>query len=323
MLPPMVEVDHHEVPNGDGWRLSLRRTRGTDPARGRNPVLIIPGYGMNSFIFGFHPRGESMEASLARRGFEMWSVDLRGQGRSRSDGGSHRYGLADLVLKDLFCAVHGVLERTATGAGAVDLVGCSLGASMMFAYVVCVPDSGAGKLVSMGGPVRWTALHPLLRAAFASPWIVGLVPVRGARRMARVALPALARVPWLLRVYLHPEIVDMTKASTLVETVEDPNRHVNRDIARWIRARDLVIDGKNVSELVRTELRNPLLTVIANADGIVPRETAIWPHLHAASEQCDLLEVGTSAVPIAHADMFVSDHAPAMVFEPLAAWLAR
>ena len=58
------------------------------------PVVILPGYGMNSFIFGFHPRGLSLEAYLASRGIEVWSVDLRGQGRARSTGGDDRFGLA-------------------------------------------------------------------------------------------------------------------------------------------------------------------------------------------------------------------------------------
>ena len=317
----MIRIDHHQAPNGDGWILSLRRTldtRGLDPKR--SPLLIIPGYGMNSFIFGFHPTGPSMEASLAARGFEVWSVDLRGQGRSRRDGGSNRYHLEDLVMKDVFTAVQTVLDKTDAKASKVDLIGCSLGATMMFGYVACVKDHHAGRLVNMGGPVRWVKIHPLLKAAFTSPRLLGMLPIRGTRHLASVALPALTRAPWLLSVYLHPGIVDMSQARQLIKTVENPNRHVNRDIARWVKDRDLVIDGKNVSEHMAA-LRNPLLTVIANADGIVPRKTVVWPHEHIGSSRRDLLEVGSATLPIAHADMFVSDHAPKLVFEPLADWL--
>jgi len=319
----MIRIDHHEAPNGDGWILSLRRTldtRGLDPKS--NPLLIIPGYGMNSFIFGFHPNGPSMEASLAARGFEVWSVDLRAQGMSKREGGSNRYHLEDLVMKDVFTAVHAVLDHTDTQASKVDLLGCSLGATMMFAYVVCVRDNHVGRLVNMGGPVRWVKIHPVLRLAFTSPRLVGLLPIRGTRHMAGVALPALTRAPWLLSIYLHPGIVDMSQARQLIKTVENPNRHVNEDIARWIKKKDPIIDGKNVSELIAS-VRNPLLTVIANADGIVPRRTVIWPHEHVGSSRKDVLEVGSAELPIAHADMFVSDHAPELVFEPLADWLGE
>ena len=54
---PMLRIDHQEIHNGDGWWLSLRRTfhsEKLDPDK--DPLLIIPGYGMNSFIFGFPPQ---------------------------------------------------------------------------------------------------------------------------------------------------------------------------------------------------------------------------------------------------------------------------
>ncbi len=280
----MIQVDHRQVPNGDGWLLSLRRTVDDCAHEApRKPLLIIPGYGMNSFIFGFHPQGVSMEVSLARRGFEVWSADLRGQGRSSRQTGSLRYGLADLALIDVASAVDCVLETTATKANEVDLIGCSLGGTLMFIYAAFADRPRAGGLVNMGGAVRWVRMHPLMRAAFASPKLVGLLPLRGVRRMASVALPLLRHAPRLLSVYLHPDIVDLSQSDELVETVENPNRHVNREIAEWIRRKDLWVRGKNVSDGVR-ELTNPLLSVLANADGIVPRESAIWPHENMAAQ---------------------------------------
>lgn len=309
--------------NGSGWHLSLRRTSDPDAlVVERDPLLIIPGYGMNSFIFGFHPSGTSMEGYLASRGFEVWSVDLRAQGKSVRDGGSVRYGLSELVLEDVASAVEGVLENTATRGQRVDLMGCSLGATLMFAYAACAAGNRAGRLVNMGGPVRLVHVNPLFKLAFSSPRLVGAVPILGTRKLASVALPMLSRVPRLLSIYIHPEIVDMSQASELVRTVENPNRHVNREIARWIKQEDLFIGGRNVSVAVRG-LDNPLLTVLANADGVVPRECVIWPHENIGSSRRDLLEVGTDAIPIAHADMFVSEHAPKMVFEPLAEWLEQ
>src|SRR5579883_2044374 len=101
------------VPNGDGWLLSL--TQSWEPERlvpGRRPVLIVPGYGMNSFIFSYHPHGPSLEGSLAAAGFEVWRADLRGQGPSQRDGGSDDFGLADLALTDLPAAIAAALQRS-------------------------------------------------------------------------------------------------------------------------------------------------------------------------------------------------------------------
>ncbi|MFO0624274.1 MAG: alpha/beta fold hydrolase [Polyangiales bacterium] len=324
-----VTVSRHEVPNGEGWMLSLRRTVGAEVAHGaggapRRPVLIVPGYGMNSFIFGFHPTGRSLEAHLAWRGFEVWSVDLRAQGRSRPlDGaGDRRFGLAHLGLVDVPAALDFVRAHTTTGAAQVDVIGASLGASIMFITAGVRGAADLGALVSFGGPLRWERVHPALSLAFASPALVGRVPFRGTRALARVALPLLTRVPALLSVYLNTSVTDMSRADEMVETVEDPIPQVNEEIARWIKSRDLFVRGVNVTEAAAA-LPNPLLSVVALNDGIVPPETARSAHARSRAAERSLLEVGSPGRPMAHADLFISRYAEAEVFEPLAAWLAR
>src|SRR5687768_4964909 len=92
----------HLVDNGRGWHLSLHQT--VSPERFQKslpPIVIVPGYGMNSYIFGFHPTGVSLEGHLAKAGFEVWRFDLRGQGDAVDHGGGDNYSLADLALVDL------------------------------------------------------------------------------------------------------------------------------------------------------------------------------------------------------------------------------
>jgi pimeloyl-ACP methyl ester carboxylesterase len=306
--------------NGAGWRLALKRVAAPGKPRGR-PVVIVPGYGMNAFIFGFHPTGPSMEEHLASRGLEVWSVELRGQGRTLHEGGSMRFGLAELAVDDLRVALAGVLERTRTGASEVDVVGCSLGASLMFAHVACVPDAPVRALVSLGGLVTWVKVHPLLRAAFFSPKLVEHVELKGTRDLARAVLPILARrAPWALSIYMHAHTTDISRANEMVQTVENPNPWVNRDIAHWVKSRDLIVRGTNVSERVR-RLENPFLCVVAMHDGIVPPETARWAYDAIASRDKQLVEVGDRREPAAHADLFIAYSAPAKVFEPLARFL--
>lgn len=318
----MMESSSHRVSNGAGFELALFQAwDGARLARSRPPVVIVPGYGMNSFIFGFHPRGLSFEAFLCAKGFEVWRVDLRGQGQSRCVGGSDVYGLEHLALEDLGTVLGAVRDRTRTSVDRVDVIGCSLGGTIAFLHAALSPGHPIDKLVAMGTPVRWVRIHPLLRAAFVSERLVGAVPLRGTRALSKVLLPAAARVaPSLLRIYMHPEIVDMRAAAEMTRTVEDPNRHVNRQIASWIRSRDLLVRGANLSEAIGG-VTGPLLCVVANGDGIVPRETAEFPLLASGARIKSRLDVGTSAVRMAHADMFVSNEAQARVFEPVAAWL--
>lgn len=322
-----LEITHETTSNRDGWRLSLRKTVAhrphlIDDERPRRPVLIVPGYGMNSFIFGFHPSGRSLEHHLAWRGFEVWSVDFRAQGRSRSTGGAMTgWGLDELANIDTTAAVAHVLDRTATQASQVDLVGCSLGTSIMLAHAVLGDRDRLGSLVAFGGPLRWAQVHPLVAVAFRSPRLAAALPFRGTRWLAGLALPLLLKTP-LMSIYLNPKSSDMSRWREMLATVEDPIPQINGEIAQWILDRDLTLQGTNITTGVGG-LTNPLLCVVARQDGIVPAETARSPYVHSGAAVKALLEVGDVDLPHAHADLFLSREAEARVFEPTAQWLAR
>jgi len=320
-----MRIVRHQVATNDGWRLDVKQT--LDPARHNprfRPVTIVPGYGMNAFIFGYHPTGLSMEAYLAHAGFEVWSLNLRGQGASRlaDRRTTPRFGLRELALVDLPAAVDFIAARNAGGHERVDLIGCSLGGTIVYAYAGIFGAARIGAIVGMGAPLRWEAIHPVLKFAFGSPAVAGLLRIKHTRAIARCGLPLLKRVPRLLSIYLHPEIVDLSQAETLAETVEDPRPELNREIAAWIRDQDLILDGENVTERFRSVAR-PLFIMLANADGIVPPATVLSAESAAASAVKDVYTAGDERVKLAHADMFVSEYAQQMVFEPLAAWLAR
>lgn len=317
----MPTTEHFLVDNRAGWRLSVSRTRSDGDVVGR-PILIVPGYGMNSYIFGFHPRGPSLVETLAARGLEVWTVDLRNQGKSIRARGTNRYGMADLAVEDLGAAVAHVLATTATGARKVDLIGCSLGTALSFAHVSCVPEAPVHAIVSMAGLVSWKRAHPLVRVAFGSPRVAGLLRVKNTRRMARVALPVLAKIaPSLLSVYLNHQSTDLTQAARMVQTVEDPHPIINREIAEWIRRGDLVVRGVNVSQKL-AELRHPFFCVVASDDGIVLPETARHTYEAIGSVRKRLLEVGGDPeMPIAHADLFLCTGAQERIFTPVADFL--
>ena len=302
-----MREERHEVDNGEGWRLSLKVR--SDPATlvpGRPPLLIVPGYGMNNFIFGYHPSGLSMEAFFVKEGFEVWSVNLRGQGDSRCVGGSRRYGFKELALVDLPRVLEFIGSETRTGSSVVDGIGCSLGASFLYIYLAHHPeDHRLRAMVSMGGPLRWENVHPAVRALFSSSRLVGAVPVRGTRKLARMVIPIAKKLPALASIYMNTNLIDLSEADQLVRTVDDPNRHLNREIARWIKTKDLIVDGVNVTHGMRRQ-RLPTLCVVANGDGIVPPAAALSVVLAMGKDRVDVLEVGDRENWFAHADLFIS-----------------
>ncbi len=321
-----IRVDKYLVDNRAGWRLAVTRTfdhklvENERTAR-RRPLIIVPGYGMNSFIFGFHPNGPPMVECFARRGLEAWTVDLRGQGRSIRARGTNRYGIADLAIEDLGAAIEFVLANTETHAKKVDLVGCSLGTALSFTHVASVPEAPVHALVSMAGVVTWKGAHPMVKIAFGAPTLAGLYRLKNTRRIARLALPIVAwAAPSLLSVYLNERSTDLSQAARMVQTVEDPHPVINREIAEWIRRGDLVVRDVNISAKLPS-MKNPFLCVVGNHDGIVPPETSRATFDAIGSTHKELLLVGDSDLPIAHADLFLCKGAQERVFAPIADFL--
>ena len=324
---PADEV--HYVDDGAGWKVALKRVArvvperrdGEQASRTPRPVIIVPGYQMNSFIFGFHPRGLSLEAYLASRGIEVWSIDLRGQGRAVRDGGSDVYGLGELAIEDLGAAIRYVRAHSETKHDEVDLIGCSLGTALAFTHLASVPDAKVRTLVSMGGLVTWVHVNRFLRVASHAPWLVARLRMKNARAIAAVALPRIVKwAPGLLSIYLNAKSTDTSQHAKMVQTVEDANPHLNREIAEWIARGELVVRGVNVSRALPS-MKHSFMCVVGNDDGVVPPKTARATFDAIGSEDKKLLCVGDARTPIAHADLFLADIAPERIFRPIAEFL--
>lgn len=321
---PVMDRRPQWLTTSDGWRLDL--VRFVDPGRhdpARRPLLLVPGYCMNSFILSFHPRGISLVEYLTRAGYEVWTSDLRGQGDAQPpSGGAAEVGFRAIAQIDLPAVLDRVQADTASRADGVDAIGCSLGGTYLFAYLAHHPHSHPIRaLVGMGAPLEWRKAHPLLTVAFASPRLAGRLRVSGTRRMARVALPVAKRVPRLLDLYMNTAHIDLSQADVLTQTVDDPHPRLNRQIARWVKQRSLRVAGLDVAAaLGATAL--PYLGIYANADGIVPPETA-RSAIDVFGARATGLEVGDDDVWFAHADMFINDQAEQRVFGPLVDWLDR
>jgi pimeloyl-ACP methyl ester carboxylesterase len=310
----------------DGWRLEIKRHLDPDTyIEGRRPVLFIPGYGMNSFILGYHPGGHSMVSYLVSRGLEVWTANLRGQGDTKPPARQTRpIGFRDLALVDVPSARDFVLARTQTGADKVDVVGCSLGASILYALLAHHPiDHGFGAMIAIGGPLRWVKVHPLIQLAFKSPELAGAIPFAGTRRLARAVLPIVRGYPSLLSLYMNAARIDLSQAAEIVKTVDDPIPNLNRQIAHWVRERDLIVDRRNVTRSMAEVQNLPLLCVLANRDGVVPPEAALSILDHIGSRDTEVLVAGDHEHWYAHADLFIAQDAEQRVFGPMADWLER
>ncbi len=111
------------------------------------PVLLVHGFGQNRYAW--HLPARSLSNYLARGGFDVFNLDLRGHGRSRHLGARRCGGIDDYVRDDLPAAVEEV--QRLSGKRRVWIVGHSLGGLVAYAAAPRLDGAVAG-LVSLGSP---------------------------------------------------------------------------------------------------------------------------------------------------------------------------
>lgn len=123
------EDEAHLALTDDGWRVALARYRPRGAAR-RAPVLLVHGLAACRVTFDLGP-SVSLARRLASLGWDVWSLELRGHGRSY--GGPWGHALDDHLVRDLPAALGAV--REATGAPRVHAVGHSMGGILLLAHL--------------------------------------------------------------------------------------------------------------------------------------------------------------------------------------------
>lgn len=312
------------VDNRDGWRLEVRHYYLPDRLRtDAEPILFVPGYGMNTFVLDYHPSDASMVQFLVEAGYEVFTANLRGQGKSRRMRGKGKvaFGFREIARLDIPAVIGHVLDASVGEHDSVTGIGCSLGATYLFGYLALHRDRHQlARVVTVGGPLRWVDPHPLMRIAFSSERLAASLPIKGTRFLARKFLPIVRNVPPLLNIYMNARDIDLRDAEILANTVDDPVPSLNAEIARWVRQRDLTIGRVNVTDAMG-DVDIPLLCIAANRDGIVPPSTALSAAEHWGGSDITRHIAGDATRWFAHADLFINRRARQQVFEPLVAWL--
>ncbi len=114
-------------------------------------LLLIHGYAQNRYAF--HLPSRSMVNYLARAGFDVYNIDLRGRGRSAHLGARRPLGVLDFVREDVPAALDEI--QKISGKRPVFLVGHSLGGVVSYCVAVEHRARIAG-VVSLGSPYHFT-----------------------------------------------------------------------------------------------------------------------------------------------------------------------
>jgi pimeloyl-ACP methyl ester carboxylesterase len=248
----------------DGWTLYLGRHRPKGEPR-LPPVLLVHGIAMNRQAFDFGVERYSVALFLSRVGFDCFTLDLRGHGRSRR-GPGRRWNLDTYLHEDLPAAFEAI--RAATGSGKVLYAGHSQGAILGMAACALHRERIAG-LVSLAGPAHFDA-QPKLRKLVALRHL-GLG--RGLRELARVVAPFSG--------FWHPSPLELSVNVRNVErpvyrrllanAIEDLQPGVLEQFAAFVREDSFRSwDGKVDYRALLPTCRQPALFVSAEKDGLAP-----------------------------------------------------
>ncbi len=116
----------------------------------RGVVLLVHGFGQNRYAW--HLPSRSFANYLAKAGFDVFNLDLRGHGRSRHFGSRRSTSVSDYVDEDLPVAVDEI--RRIAGPRPIFLVGHSLGGLISYAAAPSLDGAIAG-VASFGSPYHF------------------------------------------------------------------------------------------------------------------------------------------------------------------------
>jgi pimeloyl-ACP methyl ester carboxylesterase len=290
----------------------------------RAPVLLIHGFGQNRYAF--HLPARSMANQLARAGFDVYNVDLRGRGRSGHLGARRPRSVLDFVHED----VPAVLEeiQKLSGPAPVFLIGHSLGGVVSYCVAVDRPDRVAG-IVSIGSPYhftlgsRWLAWVAQTFLAFDQrlgiPDLV--VParqygafVRSARRLVESRL-----YPVPFRGYRPGAIEPEVLAQHMALAMDRGSIGTMRAMFRWAVEAKKDGDDALFGYAGRFEaLDVPLLVIAGKYDDLAP-PASVEP-AYRLSHSSDKLY---RELPFGHIDLLVGRDAPQLTWPVIESWLSK
>src|SRR5262245_40473680 len=134
-----------------GVPLAMVRKRSALAEGSIAPLLLIHGYGQNRYVW--HLPARSLVNHLARAGFDVFNLDLRGHGRSRHLGARLPNHVADFVREDVPAAVEEVQRHA--GTRPIYLLGHSLGGLVSYAAASRLLGAVAG-IITLGSPYHFT-----------------------------------------------------------------------------------------------------------------------------------------------------------------------
>ena len=282
----------------------------------RTPLLLVHGFGQN--LHAWHLSRRSLANHLAAEGHDVFSVDLRGHGRSRAAGAGPAGALDPYVDEDLPAAMDAI--AAVTGLSRVVLVGHSLGGMLAYAATAQRPDR-VRAVVTLATPYFWgrdaAFVHALSRAAA----LVGrgdgaalAFPMRAVQGLLR-ATQSLWDTHWLpmpIRAWhpggFEPDVLAEYLARSFDQATFGELAHIT----------DSSTDAGGHFARAFEDCDVPLLVVAGSHDHLA-RPAAVRP----AFDRSRARDRTFVMFPCGHGDLVLGRKAPQLLWPTLSRWLQR
>lgn len=259
------------VTTRDLWKIRVCRYR-----KGRTsgqPVLLVHGANVNQHNFT-SPRGSSLVDYLAERGFDCWTVDLRGCKSSVAPFERHRGQITtdDYLNDDIPTVIQFIQQET--GYARVHYCGHSMGGMLLYAYALKHGSEAIASGVTLGSPVGFEGVK-----VSRSRFLLGLIRLSpsffGGAARALAPCVALLRIRTPLFPMNMRNLAKGLGPEYFYTMLEDPLPGVLTDLANWVNNPGWTMDGGalDVQAGLKT-LDFPLFALYAPGDPFVPVEEA-------------------------------------------------
>lgn len=303
--------------------LAMVRKRMVAPDETRAPVLLIHGYGQNRYAW--HLPARSFSNYLARAGFDVFNLDLRGHGRSRHLGARLPAHVTEFVREDVPAAVEEIQKLS--GNRPVYVIGHSLGGLIAYAASPRLNGALAG-VTTLGSPYQFTR---------GSPWLamLGWMMLHLDRRMplghGALELKGLGEAMRSLRTFIESPVFPLPIRGFVPRSMEPQvlSQHMSLAMDRgsitvlrnmFLRAAEWRSSGDRLGGLADAEaferLDIPMLVVAGTKDDLAPPSSVEPAFLRSRSS-----DKTYRAFPRGHIDLIMGMDAPQTIWPLIESWI--
>jgi len=316
----------HYATTQDGWQIALHRYVPSE-LKFNEPVVLCHGMGANRNNFDLMD-DRSLARDLRDRGFDVWSVELRGTGFSSRPKWyqPHRWtqGFDDYLEQDLPAAL--TLVRKATGAERVWWVGHSMGGLLGYARLGKRGQHGLAGLVAVSSPL-YLGQSRMVRMLRPFVWLMTLTRVVAFRPAARFFSPYMGWPPgWISRVSISKGgMRGPVLRRCMVNLVENTTANVLRQFLRWSKT-DAFESRTGDEDYLENlnKIKEPVLIVAADADNLAPPRAVEPAYERIGSGDKQLRIFGGDRgddCEFGHGDILLGDNSRETVFLEIIEWL--